>query len=201
LVSSEKCEVDVGSCAPINLDRNAALGEHRLHYGVSGRENHPVSYVSASQAKTFCEWIGGRLPSEAEFDYAASSRGKYVYPWGDKDDDCSRSAEFKFEVGQLSPTCGNDNSGTSPVCSHLSGNSEQGLCDMAGNVAEWTADNAHPNFCGAPNDGSVWVGGDERHRIVKGGSWRDDNGATTIRIRAPAAQQDSTIGFRCARDP
>jgi len=96
------------------------------------RENHPVTYVNWQQAKGFAEFVGARLPTEAEWEYAAKGGGQnIVYPWGNEAPDCDR-LNFNSCVG-----------GTTPVCTYATGNTAQGLCDMAGNVWEWVEDDWH----------------------------------------------------------
>jgi len=91
------------------------------------RAGHPVNCVDWNQARTFCDWVGGRLPSEAEWEYAARSGGKaWTYPWGNVVASCARTVmEDGSGIG-----CGEKR--TVPVCSKPRGNSKQGLCDMVG---------------------------------------------------------------------
>ena len=104
------------------------------NWGVPGRGKHPVNCVDWQQAQTFSAWEGGRLPTEAEWEYAARSGGRdQKYPWGDSPPTCEK-AVFKG--------CG---TGTAPVCSKPAGNTAQGLCDAAGNVWEWMEDRYHPS--------------------------------------------------------
>ncbi|MBN2574473.1 MAG: formylglycine-generating enzyme family protein [Deltaproteobacteria bacterium] len=189
--------VEEGPCSP---PRPGKWPAHR-NYETGVHENHPVNHVNWAQAKAFCDWIGGRLPSEAEWDYAASSRGTHVYPWGNQD---TCAGVVKFQVYDPHGRCGDENSGTSPVCSRPSGNSKQGLCDLMGNVWEWLADKVHPNYCGAPADGMVWTGGSKGgeagRRMARGGSWRDEYTHVGMRVSVPADRGDMDLGFRCVRD-
>jgi formylglycine-generating enzyme required for sulfatase activity len=102
------------------------------NWGVSGRDNHPINGVDWKQATTFAEWAGGRLPTGEEWTYAATSGGQsWDYPWGDETATCDRAIMDDGGSG-----CGQGH--TWPVCSKPAGHSKQGVCDLAGNVAEWT---------------------------------------------------------------
>lgn len=129
-------------------------------------DDQPVVGVDWNQAKVFSEWVGGRLPSEAEWEYAARSAGKEKkYPWGDDKPTCERAV-----MDQGGNGCGRH--AAWPVCSKPAGNSEQGLCDMAGNVWEWVQDWYYTSYNGAPSDGSAWVIPAGSIRVGRGGSWR-----------------------------
>ncbi len=108
------------------------------------RDNHPVVYVTWNQAKAFAEFAGARLPTEAEWEYAAKSGGQdIVFPWGNEEPNCDR-LNFNRCVGD-----------TTPVCTYATGNTAQALCDMAGNVWEWVEDDWSGSYEGAPVDGSA----------------------------------------------
>lgn len=140
-----------------------------------GDADQPVVNLDWNQAKAFSEWVGGRLPSEAEWEYAARSTGKErKYPWGDEEPSCERVGMKKGGDG-----CGRNT--TWPVCSKTAGNTEHGLCDMAGNVWEWTQDWYHDSYNGAPTNGSAWESPTGAARVFRGGSWDSDD---TMYLRA-----------------
>ena len=179
-----KACVDAGACTAPDTGGYC-------NWGVSGREQHPINCVDWSQAKAFSEWVGGRLPSEAEWEYAARSAGKdWKYPWGDEAATCETAAIIFCSSG-----------GTAPVCSKPAGNTKQGLCDMAGNAWEWVQDWYHNSYNGAPTDGSAWENPAGSYRVGRGGSW--NLGAVLARAAArysivPGIRYGD-IGFRPAR--
>ncbi len=165
------------------------------NWGREGREGHPVNKVDWYQASTFCAWVGGRLPTEAEWEYAARSAGKdYEYPWGNQPATCDHAI---FRDGRSG--CGADR--TWEVCSRPVGISEQGLCDMAGNLGEWTQDGWSPGFEGAPSDGSAWEPPGAFKRVLRGGAFGASELIHTSRYRSgrQASYPCWGIGFRCAR--
>jgi len=184
-VEQYKACVDAGACTAPNTGGYC-------NWDAAGRTQHPINCVDWNQAKTFSEWVGGRLPSEAEWEYAARSAGKdQEYPWGNEEATCQRA---------VFSGCGSN--GTAPVCSKPQGNSEQGLCDMAGNVWEWVQDWYHDSYDGAPIDGSAWESPEGSNRVLRGGSWRLD--ARNVRSASrglddPSFRLRFNFGLRPAR--
>ena len=160
----------------------------------AGREDHPVNCVDWSQARAFSKWAGGRLPTEAEWEYAARSGGKdQRYPWGNDEASCSRAVMDDGGNG-----CGRE--ATWPVCKKSSGNSAQGVCDLAGNVWEWVEDVYADSYRDAPTDGSARTSGGSL-RVFRGGGWFDSAGFLRAAYRIGNAPSDrgDYIGFRPAR--
>ncbi len=156
-------------------------------------DNQPVVCVDWTQATAYAKWVGGRLPTEAEWEYAARSGGRdQEYPWGNQKATCNHAIMADGGDG-----CGRDS--TWPVCSKPAGNTAQGLCDMSGNVWEWVSDWYGNYASGAltnptgPSSGS--------YRVFRGGSWIYTAGylrAANRSNRAPGTRGDY-IGFRPAR--
>lgn len=160
------------------------------YWNQSGFLDYPINCVSWEQSVAFCEWVGGRLPSEAEWEYAARSAGQAMtYPWGEDSPTC----DLTVAVGCALTI-------PQPVCSKPLGNTFDGLCDMAGNVHEWVQDSWHNDYNGAPTDGSAWEG--TTIRILRGGTF--NSGSFQLRtswrnLRQSQTSQHITAGFRCAR--
>ena len=125
-------------------------------------DSQPAIGITWEQARAFSRWAGGRLPTEAEWEYAARSGGReQEYPWGDGDATCERA---------VTGDCA-EYEATAPVCSKPKGNTKQGLCDMAGNTWQWVQDWYHESYQGAPSDGSAWESPAGLARVVRGGTW------------------------------
>ncbi|OQC35254.1 MAG: Serine/threonine-protein kinase pkn1 [Deltaproteobacteria bacterium ADurb.Bin058] len=181
--------VDAGSCTAPGTGTDCNWDESR-------RGSHPVNCVDWDQAQDFANWVGGRLPSEAEWEYAARSGGRdWKYPWGDEEATCERAVMYDGS----GPGCGRGS--TWPVCSKPSGNTTQGLCDMAGNVYEWVQDWYHDTYDGAPTDGSAWESPAGSTRVIRGGSWHRYAGhvrAANRNFDGPRIRS-AYVGFRLAR--
>ncbi len=180
--------VNAGACTGPNYGGNC-------NWGKSDRGAHPINCVDWSQAQAFAKWAGGRLPSEAEWEYAARSGGRdWRYPWGNEEATCDLAVMEGVKEG-----CGRDS--TWPVCSKPSGNTSQGLCDMAGNIWEWVQDGYHYNYEGAPSDGSAWESPAGSDRVGRGGSWLD--GARYVRSARRGGDfhgdRYDYLGFRLVR--
>jgi ergothioneine biosynthesis protein EgtB len=159
-------------------------------------DNHPVCGVSWYEADAYARFVGKRLPTEAEWEKAASgdaAAGRHhTYPWG--------------EAAPNAHRCNHDNviGQTTPVNAYPAGQSAYGCYDMLGNVWEWTSSwfDGYQGFISYPYRGYSEVYFDGQHRVLKGGSWATRPWAMRSSFRNwyyPAIRQ-ILAGFRCARD-
>lgn len=163
-----------------------------------GRGTMPVINVSFGDAKLYAAWLSQvtgkeyRLPTEAEWEYAARAGAKTRYSWGDDPGTGNANCDG----------CGSqwDLQQTAPVGSFKP--NKFGLYDMHGNVWEWVEDSGHDTYDDAPIDGSVWLrDGDPIYRVVRGGSWRNETQHLRAAVRAKrnVNVRFDTLGFRVAR--
>ncbi len=186
---------------------NASDPEARIHE-IGGTwivdesyEDHPVTLVTWHGAHSYCERVGRRLPTEAEWEKAASGTDQLIYPWGSVfagsklnfcDQNCWNSPNVNFNDGYTT---------TAPVGSYPQGASPYGVLDMAGNVYEWVFDRfGRKYYEKSPYEnpeGPAESLGDIR--VMRGGSWfsTGDITRTTYRYsRVPTFTWTAT-GFRC----
>lgn len=158
-----------------------------------GRDQRPVINVSWEDAQAYCawlsEWDGGtyRLPSEAEWEYAARANSPHAYPWGMQAKPCH--ANHNFAHGQTTPV------GQFPPNAF-------GLYDMCGNIWEWVQDCWHDHYIGAPSTGKAWEeGGNPDERVMRGGSWNDRPRylRAAYRVKGYRNCRHLSCGFRVAR--
>lgn len=164
------------------------------YYPVTGFANYPANHISWYGAKAYCQSVGARLPTEAEWEYAARGADGRIYPWGNTAPDDTRAV---FQS--------NDYSNMKPVDALPDGASPFGIYGMAGSLWEWTADWYNESYYQeAPNRNPT---GPETGfmRVVRGGAWPYNNQADRLRSanRLSLSPEfiSSTVGFRCARTP
>jgi formylglycine-generating enzyme required for sulfatase activity len=171
--------------------------KHRPDDREWGRGDRPVINVSWLDAKAFVAWLSQktgqtyRLPSEAEWEYAARGGTNSPYWWG-------------RDVGSRQANCRECNTGSSQQTSAVGSYKANpfGLHDTAGNAAEWVEDCWNDNYRGAPQNGSPWVTGQCRLRVLRGGAF--DSAArylrSTARFRYDSDVRYSANGFRVVRE-
>jgi len=194
--------VNAGVCRPPKETRSDNRAEY---FGNPEFRDYPVIYVTWFDANAYCEWAERRLPTEAEWEYAARGADKRNYPWGD---------EPPHEYNSNSLNIVGD---TTRVGSYAEGASPFGVLDMAGNVWEWVADRYQPNYYSkSPLENPQGPFGEEVFntlRVFRGGSFQEDGvflrSANRNFIEGPNPKADpkdeayygkssNRIGFRCA---
>jgi len=162
-----------------------------------GRGNMPAINVSWDDAKLYVAWLSQltgkeyRLPTEAEWEYAARAGSNMPYSWGDEPGIGNANCDGCGGAWTLQ---------TAPVGSFRP--NAFGIYDMEGNVWEWVEDIWHGSYDGAPTDGSAWLqGADATYRVIRGGSWHNETDLirTAIRFKRHRKVQFDTLGFRVAR--
>ncbi len=159
------------------------------------KDLHPVVSVTWYDAEAYCEWIGGRLPTEAEWEKAASwdveTQTKFVYPWGN-DEPTAGLLNYNSNVGDTTPV------GTYPA-------GENGLYDMAGNAHEWVIDWYQSDYYATLGDKASNPQGPSSsdYRVLRGGAWF--NYASGVRSSSRSGldptSTNNNIGIRCSRSP
>jgi len=170
-------------------------------YEDAAKADHPVICVTWQAARFYCDWAGGRLPTEAEWEYAARGPDAHIYPWGNEFDGTRlNSCDINCPHDDHKVTDYDDgHAQTAPVGSYPSGASWCGVLDMAGNVWEWVADWHGPYPATQQTNPTGPQSGSER--LVRGGSWYDSNEVGFFRAdgRHPYDPRADIylIGFRC----
>lgn len=169
------------------------------NYSLSSSLNHPVVNVSWYDAVSYCGWVGRELPSEAQWEKAATwddtNKVKNLFPWGSSEIDCTLANYGSYDG--YTACIGS----TTVVGSYPNGASYYGVLDMIGNVAEWVNDWHDPDYYAnspfsnpsGPSSGSA--------KVLRGGSWYPVWGKyyyPTNRIPIYPTQISSAVGFRCS---
>jgi serine/threonine-protein kinase len=185
---TEVTNAQYGLCAASGACPEARLADSPAYNG----EDYPVAGIPWQDAGDYCAWAGGRLPAEAEWEYAARGPDGTLYPWGNEFD-CAGGNFWDDAAG-----CDDGYPEPAPVGSFPGGASWCGALDMAGNVWEWVSDaygaypaEAQTNPTG-PASGS--------NRILRGGSWgyHQPFVRAAYRYRVPPSADYLAVGFRCA---
>jgi serine/threonine-protein kinase len=180
-----KC-VQAGACQPPS---STASYTFHAYYGDSQYDRYPVAWITWERARSYCEWAGRRLPTEAEWEKAARGTDGRLYPWGNAAPNPTL-LNFKAEVGD-----------TTAVGNYPTGASPYGVLDMAGNLWEWVADwYDHSYYPRSPVRNPAGPSPQAYH-ACRGGSW--NSAAEMVRAvargNADPGRCDGIVGIRCAR--
>jgi formylglycine-generating enzyme required for sulfatase activity len=194
--SYRACVTD-GTCrAPRNIS-----SQTRSHYYDDEQfSDYPAIYVDWNMALAYCEWRGGHLPTEAQWEKASRGTNGLAYPWGNVFNEtaanfCDRNcnlvtANHQYDDGYRD---------TAPVNSYDKQSNQYGLLNMSGNVYEWVMDLYDP-YPGTDENASPYFG--KGYRVIRGGSWSSsvDSLRTSNRDPRPSEEPGWDIGFRCVKD-
>lgn len=185
----------------------AAFGA-QCNSGEPGRGQHPMNCVTYEEAEHYCEWQGGKLPSDAEWEFAAAGVNGRSFPWGSRSPSPTLvnacGGECKHWYGSLGLQAvfegvmygGSDGyAGTAPVGSFPDGTTPEGIVDLIGNVAEWTSGRVAV-YDNAPGEEAVAAS-----HVVRGGAFTSSLAALVppvLRRYLRAGERDRGVGFRCA---
>jgi formylglycine-generating enzyme required for sulfatase activity/class 3 adenylate cyclase len=149
---------------------NACVAATSCTYVPTGKDDAPVANLSWVDAKQFVEWLSKvtqkpfRLPSEAEWEYAARGGTRTKFWWGD---------QLQADMANCKG-CNEPYNTSQPLLVGSFKPNPFGLYDMGGNVDQWVADCWHKNYQGAPSDGSAWDDNNCLSHVIRSGSWKND---------------------------
>lgn len=186
-----------------NIPDSLHNGKYLSHWSINsypvGEDKHPIYNITWHAATAYCQWQNKRLPTEAEWEYAATNKGEnIIYPWGDSSPDSTKSNY-------------NQNYGKATVIGSYPSN-KLGVFDLAGNVWEYTLDKWSPDFYSkSPSDNPAnsqkyFNKYDLREiksrRVIRGGSWggADINLRSRFRDSHPATGAGNHVGCRCVKE-
>lgn len=208
--SGPGCNVWVG--AKQKIERDLTLDWRNPGYGRPPRNDEPVACISWEDATAYVAWLSARtgqpyrLPTEAEWEYAARAGSEGRFTWGDDPEIACRHANV-YDASAANPgipwaptRCTDGQAGVAPI-GHFAANAF-GLHDMIGNVWEWVADCYAMPYPASPIDGSAQLATGCDRRGTRGGGWRTDiqRQRPNFRGRDPANFLSQIFGVRVARD-
>jgi len=194
--------VAAGACNP-PLQINSYT--HDWYYGNPNFDNYPVVYVTWDNAKTYCQWAGRDLPTEAQWEKAASwndsNQQSYIYPWGDNfNGSVVNFCDSNCLIDHADKKSNDGYSDTSPVMNYPNGVSPYGIYDMAGNVWEWVNDWYDATYYSYSPPFEPLGADSGTYRVLRGDSWWGYSYGVRSADRNPflPSKSANNIGFRCA---
>ncbi|MCC6568582.1 MAG: SUMF1/EgtB/PvdO family nonheme iron enzyme [Anaerolineales bacterium] len=193
--------VEAGVCdEPTNISSYT----HSSYYGNAEFDDYPVINVDWNMAKTYCEWVDRRLPTEAEWEKAARGETANVYPWGNTFDGshvnfCDTNCSFEYADKSFDDGFAD----VAPVGSYPNGASPYGAYDMAGNVWEWVNDWYSETYYSSAPSSAPEGPNSGQYRVLRGGSWYfiGYDVRSAFRLRLDPSVTNDDMGFRCSRSP
>jgi formylglycine-generating enzyme required for sulfatase activity len=198
--------IDKYEVTQAEYDQCVAAGKckaNQKYNGLAGT-HQPVVGVYWEDAKSYCSWVGKRLPTEAEWEKAARGTDGRMYPWGNEFD--GKRANFcdkNCGVGWALKDWDDGYALTAPVGSYPAGASPYGALDMAGNVWEWVADWYQEDYYGQSPDRNPRGPYTGWCHVFRGGGWLPLVGSLRVAHRSYflyPPPESNTVGFRCAGD-
>ena len=180
--------VAAGDCAAPGYRKSSIRGSY---YGNSEYDDYPVIYVSWYDARDYCQWAGGELPTEAQWEKAARGTDGRRYPWGNEPPNSTLS-NYDRNVGD-----------TKAVGSYPKGVSPYGAMDMAGNVYEWVNDWYSASYYSVSPVNNPPGPTTGTYKVFRGGSWQSfvDSLHSASRSYQNPGYRFESFGFRCAISP
>jgi formylglycine-generating enzyme required for sulfatase activity len=172
------------------------------HFAI--RADHPVLRVGWEDARAYCSWVGGRLPTEAEWERAARSEDGRRWPWGDSrpEDERANFCDRNCSESWADRSVDDGHKYSAPVGSYPLGAGPYGVLDQAGNAREWCADWYGDRYYGRSASRNPTGAETGKSRVIRGGSWfaAAEELRATHRFRVVRDYLYFDIGFRCAMD-
>ena len=190
------CVEKLGCKPPSPLDRWATYPK---------KPDYPANMVDWSKAKLYCEKVGKSLPTEAQWEWAATGGDGRKWPWGDEEPTCERADFTQQSLITPGGDSGCHGGGPSPVGAHPAGDRvlpTGRISDLAGNVWEWVLDTYEP-FPPTPETDPNHQARGIGNRVIRGGGWNRSGRGILAAFRGGAVvtYQVPGLGFRCVRNP
>ena len=204
MLKSEVTVKQFEACVNAGTCRAPQLGNYSDD-DLLNRDDHPINYINHREARAFCQWAGGDLPSETQWEYAARRGHGNLLPWGSNDLSTVNCSNTRYI------NCNDFGRGnTAPTCTLPAGDTNDGLCDMAGNVAEFVIDDYADDYSSHPTNGNAYcaagTGCNDQftYKLTRGGSVGLQQQtlrymASVMRQRVPFNTYENFVGFRCAK--